>query len=352
MSSTFRLNVGAVIADDAGRVLIFERADHAGAWQFPQGGVSNGEDPSHAVRREIQEETGIEPARLDLVATHPVWLGYELPSAMQSTKTGRGQVQKWFLFRLEDGVAPQFSDSDVEFVNYEWVSLDEAVARVVDFKRPVYQSVAATFGPLLRADAKVLTDGGREYVLAEFGHVTSSFLSNEEMGERRVVGFVTFIALLATAVGLVAENVPDADQDDTAWIAVAATVAALAFGLLTFRRILKRNVETTRLLTDAQKLRQTLAGSDPVAVAVIPFRGAKRREFKWTNGGLAETVAVLDSLLVAGGTTLAATALDLPALATAGLAVAVAVVTSIAHYQLASRFYANRLRPTTERNRS
>jgi putative (di)nucleoside polyphosphate hydrolase len=150
VDSTFRANVGAVIADGAGRVLIFERADRSGGWQFPQGGIDDGEEPQDAVLREITEETGIDPVHLTHLATHPQWLGYEIPLAHRGPKTGRGQVQKWFLFRLDDDALVQPPQGeDMEFSGYRWVAIDEAVECVVDFKRPVYEAVAEVFGGLL-----------------------------------------------------------------------------------------------------------------------------------------------------------------------------------------------------------
>ncbi|GAA2512164.1 hypothetical protein GCM10010406_55290 [Streptomyces thermolineatus] len=54
--------VGAVIADDAGRVLLLHRAagDYLGGlWELPSGGVEPGESLTEALRREVEEETGL-----------------------------------------------------------------------------------------------------------------------------------------------------------------------------------------------------------------------------------------------------------------------------------------------------
>ncbi|HEX5566324.1 MAG TPA: NUDIX domain-containing protein [Streptomyces sp.] len=55
--------VGAVIADAEGRVLLLHRpADDylGGLWELPSGGVDGGETLTGALRREVEEETGLE----------------------------------------------------------------------------------------------------------------------------------------------------------------------------------------------------------------------------------------------------------------------------------------------------
>jgi putative (di)nucleoside polyphosphate hydrolase len=140
----FRAGVGAVIVDARGRVLIGERRDHRGAWQFPQGGIEDGEEPEDAVFREIEEETGLLPRDLRMVARHPQWLCYELPRPKRSGKTGLGQAQRWFLLRLRARAAPALAPHP-EFRRYSWVSFGTAVSRAVAFKRPVYRAVRDYF---------------------------------------------------------------------------------------------------------------------------------------------------------------------------------------------------------------
>ncbi|HEY4087711.1 MAG TPA: (deoxy)nucleoside triphosphate pyrophosphohydrolase [Bryobacteraceae bacterium] len=58
--------VVAGIMEKEGRILICRRrADqpHALKWEFPGGKVESGESPEDALRRELQEELGIESAR-------------------------------------------------------------------------------------------------------------------------------------------------------------------------------------------------------------------------------------------------------------------------------------------------
>ena len=141
----FRAGVGAVLAQD-GRVLIFERADVRGAWQFPQGGLELDERPLDAVFREIQEETGIGRRSLVLLGRYPGLLAYELPRRAQSVKTGMGQVHYWFLFHVKHSVGHVILPPDSEFRAVARVSFRSAVRRAAPFKRPVYRQLLQEFG--------------------------------------------------------------------------------------------------------------------------------------------------------------------------------------------------------------
>jgi putative (di)nucleoside polyphosphate hydrolase len=139
---TFRAGVGAIILNEKDQVLGLERKDIPGSWQFPQGGLKGDETPLQAVEREILEETGIEASDLELLATAPRWLAYELPEEARTKKLGRGQVLRWFLFRFmgQDG-AITLGDQK-EFRAWKWTLMDELASIVVPFKQPVYQELA------------------------------------------------------------------------------------------------------------------------------------------------------------------------------------------------------------------
>lgn len=62
-SSKSRLVVAAVIGDEHGRFLLARRplTSHLGGlWEFPGGGVEDGEEPAEALVRELREELGVE----------------------------------------------------------------------------------------------------------------------------------------------------------------------------------------------------------------------------------------------------------------------------------------------------
>lgn len=137
----FRAGVGAVVLDGRGRVLLLERSDLAGAWQFPQGGLDEGESPLAAARREVREETGIPERSLRLLGRHPDLLAYELPVAAQTTRTGLGQVQYWFYFETDAVTVPLEALPSGEFRAARWTTIDRAVERTVSFRAPVYRAL-------------------------------------------------------------------------------------------------------------------------------------------------------------------------------------------------------------------
>lgn len=138
----FRAGVGAIIRRPDDRILVLERADIPGAWQLPQGGLEEGEEPFEAILREIAEETGIPPGSLTLVGQYPEPLAYELPPEDRSAKTGRGQVQYWFLFDYS-GTAAMALPVGGEFRAWRWAPFDELVSNVVAFRKPLYETLAA-----------------------------------------------------------------------------------------------------------------------------------------------------------------------------------------------------------------
>ena len=71
----FRANVGIILSDDRGRVLIAGRVGSNG-WQFPQGGIGPEESPEAAMFRELQEEVGLGPDDVETLGVTKAWLKY------------------------------------------------------------------------------------------------------------------------------------------------------------------------------------------------------------------------------------------------------------------------------------
>ncbi len=145
----FRAGAGAVIVNDGGLVLGLERADAPGSWQLPQGGLDEAEEPLQAAFREVSEETGIPEKGLYLLDTFPEPLAYELPPEFRSAKTGRGQVQYWFLFRLTGSEQEIDLSGGGEFRAWRWMAFPDLLESVAAFRRPVYLRLAERFSPFL-----------------------------------------------------------------------------------------------------------------------------------------------------------------------------------------------------------
>ena len=140
----FRPNVGIMLANRQGQ-LLWARRIGQDAWQFPQGGIGEGESPEQAMYRELKEEVGLEPDAVDVTARTRGWLRYRLPH--RYIRKGQhpvciGQKQKWFLLRMlaEDSAVRVDDTPKPEFDHWRWVSYWYPLGQVISFKREVYRS--------------------------------------------------------------------------------------------------------------------------------------------------------------------------------------------------------------------
>jgi len=155
----FRPNVGIVLMREDGRVFWARRIRRDG-WQFPQGGMNSDETPLEAMYRELEEETGLAPAQVEVLGATPGWLRYRLPRRAirrNDRLVCVGQKQVWFLLRLTcDESAVQLDATDhPEFDQWQWVDFWYPVQNVVMFKRRVYASALDHLAPLARNVAGV-----------------------------------------------------------------------------------------------------------------------------------------------------------------------------------------------------
>ena len=137
-----------MIVNADGHVLAIERADIAGAWQLPQGGLEADEEPLRGAIREVAEETGIHEDDLKFLKACPELLVYELPPDARSKKTGRGQVLYWFLFRFR-GNSTQQAIRNSETRGWRWMPFRRVISGVTKFRKPMYKRLAQEFGKYL-----------------------------------------------------------------------------------------------------------------------------------------------------------------------------------------------------------
>jgi len=138
----FRANVGIILTDGSGQLMIAGRAGRSG-WQFPQGGVLQDESLEAALYRELEEEVGLCQQDVEVLAQTRDWLRYRLPERFlrrDQQPLCIGQKQRWFLLRLvTDTDRVRFDSTDEpEFDRWRWVDYWHPVKEVVYFKRHVY----------------------------------------------------------------------------------------------------------------------------------------------------------------------------------------------------------------------
>ncbi len=138
----YRTNVGAILRRHDDLVLLCERLAPREVWQFPQGGVDPGETHDDALWRELTEELGLQRPRRScrMVGRGPA-TNYDFADDYEApiTKRFRGQTQTLFLLDFL-GTDDEFDlghHHDPEFADFEWVSRDEALARMWSVKRGV-----------------------------------------------------------------------------------------------------------------------------------------------------------------------------------------------------------------------
>ena len=149
-SRPYRPNVGLMVLNSQGHVFAGQRLDYPSvAWQMPQGGIDEGEDPRDAALRELKDETGSLPEMVEIMAQSADWISYDFPAelARKLWKGGyRGQKQRWFLMRF---IGPDsqinIDTEEPEFSDWRWMAPDELLKYVVPFKRGVYEQVLTEF---------------------------------------------------------------------------------------------------------------------------------------------------------------------------------------------------------------
>lgn len=140
----YRANVGIILSNCDGKVFWGKRIGQT-SWQFPQGGMDEGETYLEAMYRELHEETGLLKEHVEVLGETQDWLRYRLPSKMiRRSKNGKvciGQKQRWFLLKLVcDDTSVDLKANDVpEFDDWKWVNYWLPAKNVVYFKRRVYE---------------------------------------------------------------------------------------------------------------------------------------------------------------------------------------------------------------------
>ena len=144
----FRANVAMVISNGRGQILLAKRVGQK-AWQFPQGGIDQGESAQQALFRELYEEVGLKSEDVKIVQQCKRWLRYHIPEKMQRkhvTPRCIGQKQRWFLMQfIGDDSMVNIQTEIPEFSRWCWLKSEDLLDKIVPFKRNTYETVIREF---------------------------------------------------------------------------------------------------------------------------------------------------------------------------------------------------------------
>jgi putative (di)nucleoside polyphosphate hydrolase len=139
----YRPNVAIVLCNAKNQVFWGKRIrEHS--WQFPQGGIKQGEAPEDAMFRELEEETGLKREHVKILGRTKNWLHYNVPSHWVKREwrgTYKGQKQIWYLLRLtgRDHDIQLRASEHPEFDAWRWHDYWVPLDSVIEFKRDVYR---------------------------------------------------------------------------------------------------------------------------------------------------------------------------------------------------------------------
>ena len=146
----YRRGVGVMLLNGEKKVWVGARIDNkAEAWQMPQGGIDDGEEPWATALRELEEETGIAPHLVERIAEASERLRYRLPDDLVGViwkEPWVGQEQDWFLCRVLGRVSDvNIATPNPEFREWRWVEPQQLPNVIVPFKRDLYGRLLREF---------------------------------------------------------------------------------------------------------------------------------------------------------------------------------------------------------------
>lgn len=144
----YRPNVAMILVShlypEKKEIFIAQRADLQNVWQFPQGGIDEGEEVVEALFRELEEEVGTRDATI--VAEYPEWISYDFPNKIAlKMKPFIGQTQRYFLLKLGENAKINIETEHPEFDDFKFVGMDEVLGLSAAFKKDVYKKVIDYF---------------------------------------------------------------------------------------------------------------------------------------------------------------------------------------------------------------
>lgn len=151
----YRKNVGIILLSEEKKVFWGRRKGEP-SWQFPQGGVYDTENTDQAMVRELNEELGLLPKHIKVLAKTDAWLYYDVPAMYlrPNNSSYKGQKQIWYLLKFlgHDYDINVKCHREQEFDAWRWVDYWFPVEQVIEFKRDVYRKAIAELAQYLEAE--------------------------------------------------------------------------------------------------------------------------------------------------------------------------------------------------------
>lgn len=113
-------------------------------WQFPQGGIDEGEKEIEAMYRESFEEIGLDESDIEVLGVSEELMIYHLPRHFvrnDERAVCTGQAQRWFLIALKrhESCIRLNRTFTPEFDSWRWVPYHYPIQHVIHFKKQMYQ---------------------------------------------------------------------------------------------------------------------------------------------------------------------------------------------------------------------
>lgn len=147
-----------------------------------------------------------------------------------------------------------------------------------------------------------------DFLLAEYQRLLNSFWHTEELGERRVNFFITLTTAVIAALAAIRKEGISVSVGKVDPIFFYGLGSVLLFGIVTLVRLIRRNLESHKYLRAAGRIRKYFTERDEQILSHLFFeprddKPIRKKDWKdiffLGTGGLVETIALVNSLIIA-----------------------------------------------------
>lgn len=153
----YRKGIGAIVLSKDNKIIAFQRYDFDKNWQGVEGGCDSKEKPRETLFREIKEEIGLDKTDYNIIKEFNEFIPYKFPDGIKKGINSIGQKKKFFLIKLKNEDQKfdfsSFNPDGNEFKDSKFVTAEELIKLVPQFKRDLYKKVLNGFG-LIKKNVK------------------------------------------------------------------------------------------------------------------------------------------------------------------------------------------------------